>query len=86
MSWQALKDKFLSVGDVKYAEMKERGCGIIRYYSLHQLLPLNTTFPSITVEFQAFLVFGPWMFYIASVCWIIYSELGEGILRQYPKS
>jgi len=31
MSWQALKDKFLSVGDVKYAEMKERGCGIIRF-------------------------------------------------------
>jgi len=33
ISWQNLKEKFRTVGDVKYAEIKERGCGIIRFAS-----------------------------------------------------
>ena len=30
-TWQALKDRFQHVGDIKYAEMKDRGVGVIRY-------------------------------------------------------
>merc|ERR1719312_2087624 len=30
-TWQMLKDKFYSVGDIKYAEMKDRGVGVIRF-------------------------------------------------------
>ena len=29
-TWQMLKDRFTHVGDIKYAEMKERGTGVIR--------------------------------------------------------
>ena len=29
-TWQMLKDRFAHVGDIKYAEMKERGTGVIR--------------------------------------------------------
>ena len=29
-TWQMLKDKFYTVGDIKYAEMKDRGVGVIR--------------------------------------------------------
>ena len=28
--WRMLKDWFAHVGDIKYAEMKERGTGVIR--------------------------------------------------------
>jgi len=31
ITWQNLKDKFKTVGDIKYAEIKERGCGVIRF-------------------------------------------------------
>ena len=30
-TWQMLKDRFAHVGDIKYAEMKDRGVGVIRY-------------------------------------------------------
>merc|ERR1711963_600543 len=30
-TWQMLKDKFYTVGDIKYAEMKDRGVGVIRF-------------------------------------------------------
>ena len=30
-TWQMLKDRFNHVGDIKYAEMKDRGVGVIRY-------------------------------------------------------
>ena len=29
-TWQMLKDRFGHVGDIKYAEMKDRGVGVIR--------------------------------------------------------
>ena len=29
-TWRMLKDRFAHVGDIKYAEMKERGTGVIR--------------------------------------------------------
>ena len=29
-TWQMLKDRFAHVGDIKYAEIKERGTGVIR--------------------------------------------------------
>ena len=29
-TWQMLKDRFHHVGDIKYAEMKDRGVGVIR--------------------------------------------------------
>merc|ERR1719436_1488311 len=32
-TWQMLKDRFAHVGDIKYAEMKERGTGVIRFGS-----------------------------------------------------
>merc|ERR550517_477785 len=32
-TWQMLKDRFTHVGDIKYAEMKERGTGVIRFGS-----------------------------------------------------
>ena len=42
ITWQNLKDKFKTVGDIKYAEIKERGCGVIRlvfiYYSITILI------------------------------------------------
>merc|ERR1719309_158437 len=33
MNWQAMKDKFCHVGEIKFAEMKERGVGVIRFAS-----------------------------------------------------
>jgi len=30
-TWQMLKDRFSHVGDIKYAEMKDRGVGVIRF-------------------------------------------------------
>ena len=30
MTWQMLKDKFKPIGDIKFAELKERGVGIVR--------------------------------------------------------
>merc|ERR1719336_3008778 len=32
-TWQMLKDRFNHVGDIKYAEMKDRGVGVIRFGS-----------------------------------------------------
>merc|ERR1719244_569555 len=32
-NWHMLKDRFSHAGDIKYAEMKERGVGIIRFGS-----------------------------------------------------
>merc|ERR1711862_924837 len=32
-NWHTLKDRFSHAGDIKYAEMKERGVGIIRFGS-----------------------------------------------------
>jgi hypothetical protein len=29
-TWQQLKDRFAHAGDIKFAEMKERGVGIVR--------------------------------------------------------
>jgi len=31
MNWQGLKDQICHVGDVKFAEIKERGVGIVRF-------------------------------------------------------
>jgi len=30
-AWQGLKERFSHAGDVKYAEMKERGVGLVRF-------------------------------------------------------
>jgi len=30
-NWQVLREGFTHCGDIKYAEMKERGCGLIRF-------------------------------------------------------
>ena len=30
-NWQVLREGFSHCGDIKYAEMKERGCGLIRF-------------------------------------------------------
>merc|ERR1719205_526129 len=32
-NWHTLKDRFSHAGDIKYAEMKDRGVGIIRFGS-----------------------------------------------------
>ena len=40
-TWQMLKDRFNHVGDIKYAEMKDRGVGVIRS-GLHRLIKLLT--------------------------------------------
>ena len=30
-NWQSLKDRFSHTGDIKFAEMKERGTGLVRF-------------------------------------------------------
>ena len=32
-NWQALKDGFRHIGDIKFAEIKDRGVGIVKFHS-----------------------------------------------------